>query len=85
MSDSSPFARWVYRDVTFNVANEDVAVDHEFVGVDPDEIRWTPLAVEGNAVIYRPIGTRRSWDGTTIFLRASAQCRARLILSVEHP
>ena len=85
MSEESPFARWVYRDVTFNVANEDVAIDHEFTGVDPEDIRWTPLSVEGSAVIYRPIGTRRAWDAATIFLRASAQCRARLILSVEHP
>ena len=85
MADESPHAQWVYRSVTFNVADEDVAIEHEFQGVDPDsEIRWVVSSLEGAALIYRPLAGSRPWTASTIFLRASAPCRARLILSVEH-
>lgn len=81
-----PFARWAYRDVTFKAADTDTSVEHEFKGVDPELIRWTPLQVEGAAIIYQGIGTRKAATASSIWLRASAvPCRARLLLSVEHP
>jgi hypothetical protein len=85
LAEQHPFARWAYRSVTFDAADTDTPVDHEFMGVDPEEIRYTPLAIEGDAYVYQGLGTRNAATSTTIWLRASAPCRARLLLTVEHP
>lgn len=83
--EQSPFARYETVDVEFAVADVDTPVLHELTGVSPDDIRWTPLSVEGKAYVYRGLGTQNEWTGTTIWLRASDVCRARLLLIVEHP
>ena len=82
----SPYAKWAYRDVSFLVANADTPVLHEFKGVDPETIRWTPMQVEGAATIYQGVGTRNAATSTHIWLRATAvPSRARLLLWTEHP
>jgi hypothetical protein len=84
--DRTPFARWVYRDVSFLTANADTPVPHEFKGVDPETIRWIVLQVEGAAIIYQGVGTRKAASADTIWLRASAvPSRARIALVLEHP
>lgn len=85
LSEQSPFARWAYRDVSFIAADTDTPVAHEFKGIDPELIRWLPLAVTGDAYVYQAAGTRPESTSTTIWLRASAPCTARLLLLVEHP
>lgn len=81
----SPFARYAIVDVTFAAADRDTPIAHEFVGVDPDSIRWIPLNIEGKAYVYRPLGTQKAWTSETIWLHASDACRVRLLLAVEHP
>ena len=81
-----PFARYAYADVQFLAADTDTAVPHPFKGVDPDDIRWTPVSVEGAAYLYRTArGTRTAFQADHILLRASAPCHARILLILEHP
>jgi hypothetical protein len=86
LEEQSAIARWRYVDVVFTAADTDTAVAHDFKGLDPEEIRWVTLAVEGDAYVYRAArGTRTAFSVDQIFLRASAPCAARLLLLVEHP
>ena len=83
--EPGPYARWAYRDMTFLRPDTDTPVEHEFQGVDVDRIRFVPLQVEGDAYVYQAKGTRNANTATTVWLRASAPCRARILLAVEHP
>ncbi len=85
LTEQSAFARWAYRTVTFRGADTDTPVPHTFTGIDPENIRVMPLAVDGDAYVYKAPGTRPPATRTTIWLRASAPCTARLLLLVEHP
>ena len=82
-----PFARFAFADVTFTAGATDTDIAHPFTKVDPETIRWMPLAVEGAAYIYRdaPSSTRKAFQSTHLWLRASAACKARLLLVVEQP
>ena len=85
IDELGPYARWAYRDVEFIRPDLDTPIDHEFNGVDPDLIRWVTLQIEGDAYVYQAKGTRNANTETTVWLRASAPCRARILLAVEHP
>lgn len=81
-----PFARYAYADVEFVAADTDTAVEHPFKGVDPEDIRWVPVSVEGAAYLYRTArGTRTAFQASHILLRASAPCFARILLVTEQP
>ena len=68
------------------LADSDTPVEHTFLGIEPETIRWITLAVEGDAYVYRAApGTRKEFTSTLIWLRASAPCTVRLLLAVEHP
>ena len=87
LEEQSAIARWRYVDVVFTTANTDTPVAYDFVGIDPETIRWVPLSVEGNAYIYRAArsSTRKAFANGLLWLRASGACQARLLLIVEHP
>ena len=81
-----PVARWQYVTVTFLAPDTDTPVLHTLGKVEPESIRWYPIAVEGDAYLYRaPQGTRKAFTGTTLWLRASDACTTRLLLLSEQP
>lgn len=82
---TSPAAQWAYRDVTFRAADTDTAIDHEFRGVNPEDIRCIPMEVNGAAYLYRAAGTRKANNANVVWMRASAACTARVLLLTEHP
>lgn len=85
-AEQLPFARFAYADVQFLAADTDTAVEHPFTDVDPEEVRWVPVSVEGAAYLYRTArGTRTAFQASHILLRASTPCHARVLLVVEHP
>lgn len=81
-----PFKRWHYVTVEFPVADQDVDIPHPFADEAPETIRYWTVAISPAAIVHRSSQPDRvAWTSKTISLRASAPCRARLILFLERP
>src|SRR3990167_6637047 len=76
-----PHTRYEYVTVTFPLANEDRDIAHLLNPLDPETIKYQVTQQSAPAVIYQDLsGTRRPWERTHIFLRASQPTTAIILL-----
>lgn len=78
------FSRFEYVNVTFAAADQDVDIPHTLKPGYNEEVRYLVVRQSAPAGIYQDLGpTRRPWQRTHIFLRASIPTTARLLLVLE--
>lgn len=79
-----PFARYQFVNVTFETADEDMAIKHRLNPVNAEEVMYIVTRLTSGADIYQDVSpTRKPWQRSHIFLRASAPTAATLLLCIS--
>lgn len=78
-----PDGQWQIVDVSFTAANADVQIAHTLSPADPADVEYSVIRLNAAAVVYEDqSASRQHWADGFIVLRASAICKARLLLRV---
>ena len=79
-----PVARYQYVNVRFTTADQDTDIRHDLNPINPEQVRYKICMKTAGAVIYQDMSpTRKPWQRTHIWLRASKPVAARILLFVE--
>lgn len=79
-----PVQRFQYVEVLFRAGGQDVEIKHRLAPVNAEEVRYKICRLSAPAVIYQDLTpTRKPWQRSHIFLRASQPVAARILLFLE--
>lgn len=83
-TSQTPFASFVYVDVTFDATNTDQIIEHTLATADPESIRWMAVTNDQGGIVYRDnsAGLRAFGEGYVV-LRCTTASTVRLFLFLE--